>query len=80
MLRVFSEGCDTMRSECDVTVHGWKLIYRLPHIGRLPESLFQPLYKVFKPQPKCECKKVDVHKFLDTSTFHDDIYIIFKVY
>jgi len=44
MLHVFSEGCDTRSKcdECDVTVHGWKLIYRLPDMGRLLEYLFFP--------------------------------------
>jgi hypothetical protein len=38
--------------ECDVTVHGWKLLCKLPHIGRLLEYLFvHPLYKLLNKNP-----------------------------
>lgn len=78
-----ARGVTRLRSkcgECDATVHGWKLLRRLPQIGWLPENLFvHPLYKVLKPWSKCEYQKVDIHKCVETSTLHD-IYSIFKVY
>ena len=45
--------------------------------------LFDILYKVLKPQPKCEYKTVDIYKFLETYLLQYTMKMfnsIFKVY
>jgi hypothetical protein len=81
---MFSEGCDLRGQSVRnvMSLHGRKLLRRLPHNGRLLEYLLvHPMYKQLKPWPKCEYNKVDIYKLLETSSTlrNEEVYSIFKV-